>query len=165
MITLKTIRKFRCPFAVCVILSIAVVIGCDLLCDLGILSFSFPRPVQVTESSLHQDQHHASSHGNGHNHHQHSHGPAAYGHEAESEDEDCCDDLTKKFYSSLTSQSSGTSLIKIELFKVLSFISFESLDVVYTPLIIENIESWHLPNGPPGINGQLIRVLIRSFQI
>ena len=165
MITLKTIRKFKCPFAVCVILSIAVVIGCNLLCDLGILSFSFPKPAPVAISTQHQDHHDAASRGNDHNHHAHDHSPSAHDHDAESEDEDCCDDLTRKFYSSLASQSSGTSLIQIELFKALFVISLEKIGAGYTPLSVTRIESWHLPNGPPGINGQVLRILISSFQI
>jgi hypothetical protein len=141
------------------------VIGCDLLCDLGILSFSFPKPGQIAASIQQQDHHHAAKPDNDHSHHAHGHGQAAHGHGAESEDEDCCDDLTQRFYSSLTSQSSGASLIQIELFKVLFVIPLESIGAAYNPLAIESVESWHLPNGPPEINGQTIRVLIRSFLI
>lgn len=166
MIAFKTIRKFKCPFALCVILSIAAVIGCDLLCDLGILSLSFPKPGQVVASVQQQDHHHDAKPGNNHSHHPHSHGPAAHGHDAESEDEDCCDDLTQKFYSSLANQShSIKAFIQVELFKLIAAVSPEWISGAYAPCVVENTESWHLPNGPPEIKGQTIRILIRSFLI
>ncbi|HRJ29814.1 MAG TPA: hypothetical protein PLG85_08590 [Cyclobacteriaceae bacterium] len=152
--------------SVCVILSIVVVIACDHLCDLGILSFSFSKPALTAISTQYQEHRNAASHGNDHNHHAHDHSPSAHNHGDESENEDCCNDLTQKFYSSLANQSASTiEFVQVRLFKALFVIFLENNSTRYLPFSVANPEPWHPPDGHLVINGQVIRVLIGSFLI
>ncbi len=172
MISFSAIRKIKCPMALCVIVSFALVFGCDLLCDLGIISFSPTPPTVVTTTShnhSHESEqgHHGSSATAGHNQNSHSHTDDKHDHGNEAED--CCDDITQQFYSSLVSSSGATlgSLIHAEAFKLISTFtlpdifkgkSFKGLQVVST--------YDHHSNGPPdGKVGQRICILFCTFLI
>jgi hypothetical protein len=169
MISIKTIRKLRCPFAICVILSIALVLGCDFLCDLGIVSFQLPQPPLVSESSSHnherEDEHPSSGHQD--NHKSHDHGSAEHHHESPNE-EGCCDDFTRQFYSSLVS-TSGTqvSVVHSAFYRLISTLTFveriENNSITGT--LPSNSKFEHRPNGPPGYSGHNIRVLFCSYLI
>ncbi len=168
MISLKTIRKFRCPFALCVILSITLVLGCDLLCDLGVISFELPQPALISESAGHSHEHEEEHPSTGHhdNHKPHDHGYAEHHHESPNE-EGCCDDFTQQFYSSLVS-TSGTqvSVVHAEFYKLISTLTFsDRVEISLTGTLPFNSKFEHRPNGPPGTSGQLIRVFINSFLI
>lgn len=167
MIRFSAIRKFKCPLALCVIVSFALVFGCDLLCDLGIISFSSTTPTVVTTiSHNHENEqgHHESS-ATGHDHNSHSKGDKHHGSEAE----DCCDDITQQFYSSLVS-SSGTapaSLIHAEGFKVISALALTDIFKVEFFKGLQVVSTYdHRSNGPPGGKvGQHIIILFCTFLI
>ncbi len=166
MVQLKTIRKFKCPIAICGILAFAIVISCDLFCDLGLISFSFPQPAVISTGHDHEDHHAGHDQSRQHNHVGHDHDPMANHHDQSSDEEGCCDDLTQRFYSSLTnSPANSTTLVHAQLFKVLSALFFEHASVVLNAIDLSHTKFQHLPNGPPGISGQVLRVLISSFQI
>lgn len=166
MVRLKTIRKFKCPIAICGLLAFAIVIGCDIFCDLGLISFSIPQPAVISTSHDHDDHHTGSHHQGSQHNHGHDHDPIANHHDQSSGEEGCCDDFTQRFYSSLTSNSiNSLALIHAQSFKVLSSLEFEHAPVVLNAIDLSHTEFQHLPNGPPGINGQVLRVLINSFQI
>ena len=167
MVRLKTIRKFKCPIALCGIIVFAVVVGCDLFCDLGLISFSIPQ-LTVTSSGHSHGDHHDDSHRQGkqHNHGDHDHGVKADHNSQSSDEENCCDDLTQRFYASLTNNTTNnTSPVQVQLFKVLFTLLFEYAPIVINPIDLGHTKVQHLPNGPPGINGQVLRILINSFQI
>lgn len=164
MVQLKTIRKFKCPIAICGILALAIVISCNLFCDLGLISFS--RPAVSSTSHDHNDLHAGGHHQGSEHNHGHDHDAKANHHDQSSDKEGCCDDLTQRFYSSLTSSpTNNTTLVHVQLFKVLSMLFPEHSPVVFSAADLSHTEFYHLPNGPPGINGQVLRVLISSFQI
>jgi hypothetical protein len=168
MISLKTIRKFRCPFGICVILSIALVMGCDFLCDLGVISFQLPQPSLVSESAVHSHEH-----GEGHpstshqdNPTSHDHASAEHRHESPNE-KGCCDDYTQQFYSSLVS-TSGTqvNIVQAEFYKLISTLTFiDRFEISLTGTLPFNSKFDHRPNGPPGYTGHSIRILFCSFLI
>lgn len=156
MVRLKTIRKFKCPIALCGIMVFAIVVGCDLFCDLGLISFSLPQRVVISAGHSHDDNHNGD----------HDHGAKADHNSQSTDEENCCDDLTQRLYASLTNNTtSNTTPVYVQLFKVLSTLLFEYAPVVLNPINLSHTKFQHLPNGPPGINGQVLRVLIRSFQI
>ncbi len=168
MINIKKARKFSCPFAICIILSFALVLGCDFLCDLGIVSFQAPQPSLVAESSVHShqhgDEHPTSTHRD--NHKAPDLGSAEHHHESSNE-EGCCNDLTQQFYSSLVN-TAGTQvgLIQLEVYKLISILTFVDLNQISLKrnlLVLSKFE--HPPNGPPGITGHGIRVLFCSILI
>ena len=168
MTQLKTIRKFKCSITVCVVLSFALVMGCDLFCDLGLISFSFPRTVAVSVSHNHEEGRHDSGHRHDkqHSHSAHDHNSTADNQAESSEEEGCCDDLTQRFYSSLTSNTAiNTALVPVQAFNVLAALSHEHVPAVLLPINFVNTKFEHLPNGPPGTSGQVIRVFISSFLI
>lgn len=170
MISLKTIRKFRCPFVICIVLSIALVFGCDFLCDLGVVSFSVPHPSPVAVSSGHSHEDMDDEHSS--NHHDskkdaHDHGDAEHSHES-TDEEGCCDDLTQQFYSSLvsTSGAQNTFLVHSGVHKLINILAFGDLiEFGVKGNIPLRSKFEHKPNGPPGIVGQNIRVLYCSFLI
>ena len=164
MIRLETIRKFRSPFGICIAFSVLAVIGCDLFCNLGLISFSFPRPQTVVVLSSH-------THGDGDHHHgregHHSRDQHASSNHKSSEDKGCCNDRTQQFYSSLVNATNAQiSFVHAEVFKLIS-------TLIQCDLIEHNLLSTlsfsskfaHKPNGPPGITGHVIRVLFCSFII
>ena len=167
MVRLKTIRKFKCAIAIWGILAFVIVIGCDLFCDLGLISFSFPQPVVISADHNHEDHHSdGHHHGNQHNHGGHDQDPVTNHHDQSSDEEDCCDDLTQRFYASLRSNpTNNTALAHVQLFKVLSSLFFEDVPAFFIAINLVHTEFQHLPHGPPGISGQVIRVLISSFLI
>jgi hypothetical protein len=170
MTGLQTMRKFRCPFGICVILSIALVFGCDLLCDLGLVSISAPHPSPITVSSGHSHEDMDDDHSS--NHHDskkdsHDHGDAEHSHES-TDEEGCCDDLTQQFYSSLvsTSGTQNTFLVHSEVHKLISILAVSDLiESSVEGNIPLRSKFEHKPNGPPGSTGQNIRVLYCSFLI
>jgi hypothetical protein len=167
MIGLKTIRRFRCPFAACVILSIALVLGCDFLCDLGVVSFQLPRPSLVSESTghHHKDQNHSSSHHHGSkdSHPSHDHGTAKHHHESTNEDEGCCDGLTRQFYSSLVSTTGAlVSIVHKEAYKLISTLMFVDMNEIS---LTGNLPFTFIFEHPPEHAGRAMRVLFCSFLI
>lgn len=166
MIGLRTVRKFRCPIAVCVILSIASVFGCDFLCDLGVVSFQLPQPSIISEASGHSHQHEGDHHSSGPRHNQQSQESVNHHHESTNE-ESCCDDLTQRFYSSLV-DAAGAHVIIIHaaVYKLINTFTYVDLNEINTDgKLTFNSKFEHPPNGPPGTSGQAIRVFINSFLI
>ncbi len=168
MISLKTIRKFRCPFAICITLSIALVLGCDLLCDLGLISFQLPQPSLVSESTIHSHDHEDEHHSSGNRDNQQSYDQESVKHHHESTNEEgCCGDLTQRFYSSLIN-AAGTqvSLVHAAVYKLITTITFVDLNESYLKeYLLFTSKFDHRPNGPPGYTGHRIRVLFCSFLI
>lgn len=172
MIRFSAIRKFKCPLALCVIVSFALVFGCDLLCDLGIISFSANTPTVVTTTSHnHSNQnvpgHHGGSATAGHDHNSHSHTGDKHDHGNEAED--CCDDITQQFYSSLVSSSGASlgSLIQAEAFKLISTFTLHDIFKVESFKGLQVVSTYdHHSNGPPGGKvGQRICILFCTFLI
>jgi hypothetical protein len=171
VIEFKTIREFRCPFGIGVILAIALVLGCDLLCDLGVVSFSPPQPSHHAADTghSHKEGHHSSDH---HDSKAHSHPPhdldtAKHDHDSTNKDGGCCDDLTQQFYSSLVSTASGqVSIVHAEAYKLISTLMFVDVSKISLTgnLPFTSIFE-HPPNGPPPQTGRTIRVLFCSFLI
>lgn len=160
MITLGTIREFKRSIALIGVLSFATVYGCDLFCDLGIISFSFTQH-PLSEQHDHGD-HHAAKHGHGHAIAEDQ--PATP--QDESSESGCCDDLTNRFYSSLANQTGDhVATVSPHVFKVI--LTLNRHDEVFTQdfssLIVTRFD--HPPNGPPAIPGRYLRVLINSFLI
>lgn len=169
MIRFSTIRKMKCPLALGVIISFALVFACDLLCDMGHISFAPTIPTVLSANSHNHHRHeneqdpHGSSTTAGHDHNSHSHEGDKRKRGA------CCNDITQQFYSSLVSSSGASlgSLIHAEAFKVINaFIlpdilrvgSFKGLQVISTYA--------HYSNGPPGGKvGQHIIILFCTFLI
>jgi len=169
MIRFSAIRKFKCPLALCVIVSFALVFGCDLLCDLGIISFSSTTPTVVTTiSQNHENEqgHHESS-ATGHDHNSHSHSGDKHDHGNEAED--CCDDITQQFYSSLVSSSGASlgSLIHAEAFKLISTFTLTGIFKVESFKGLQVVSKFdHSSNGPPGGKvGPRICILFCTFLI
>ncbi|QLH32215.1 MAG: hypothetical protein HWD62_07040 [Cyclobacteriaceae bacterium] len=169
MIRFSAIRKFKCPLALCVIVSFALVFGCDLLCDLGIISFSSTTPTVVTTiSHNHENEqgHHESS-ATGHDHNSHSHSGDKHDHGNEAED--CCDDITQQFYSSLVSSSGASlgSLIHAEAFKLISTFTLTGIFKVESFKGLQVVSTYdHHSNGPPGGRiRQRICILFCTFLI
>lgn len=172
MIHFSAIRKIKCPLALCVIVSFALVFGCDLLCGLGIISFSSPAPAVVTTTSHnHSHENEQGHHGGlvtaGHDHNSHSHTGDKHSHDKEAKD--CCDDITQQFYSSLVSSSGASlgSLIHAEAFKLLSTFTFPDILRVesFKGLQVVSTYDYH-SNGPPGGKvGQRICILFCTFLI
>ena len=162
---MEAIRKLKCPLAICLILSFGIVIGCDVFCDFGLISFSFPQNV-VSTGHNHED-HHSGGHDHDiqHGHGGHDHGPMAEHHDQTPSGKDCCDDITNRFYSSLANTTIYVGELHVQLFKVLSILYFGHLNLVSISFHLSETQFRYLPNGPPGLNGQLLRVLISSFQI
>lgn len=172
MIRFSAIRKFKCPLALCVIVSFALVFGCDLLCDLGIISFSPNTPTVVTTTSHnHSNQnvpgHHGGSATAGHDHNSHSHTGDKHDHGNEAED--CCDDITQQFYSSLVSSSGASlgSLIHAEAFKLIGTFTLPDIFKVESFKGLHVVSTYdHHSNGPPGGKvGQRICILFCTFLI
>lgn len=172
MIPFSAIRKIKCPVALCVIVSFALVFGCDLLCDLGIISFSSATPAVATTTSHdhryeNEPGHQGSSAPAGHDHNSHSHTGDKNDHGNEAEN--CCDDITRQFYSSLVS-SSGASvglLIHAEAFKLISTFTLPDIFKVesFKGLQVVSTCDPH-SNGPPeGKVGQRISILFCTFLI
>lgn len=164
MVQLKTIRKFKCAISICGIFAFAIVFGCDLFCDLGLISFS---PPGVIFAAHNHEDHSSNDHQGGKQqpgNHQHS---VVGNHLDQSSDEEgCCDDLTQRFYFSLsTTGLSYVALVHVQLLMVLSSLFFNLAPVVFTTINLRHTEFQHLPNGPPGMNGNMLRVLISSFLI
>jgi len=162
MIKLKTIRKGKIAITMVAILSLVTVLGCDFFCDIGLVSFSFAD----AHSNTH-DGHEAHSSGH-HPDRQHHHAAIEQSehHPDESSQEDCCDDLTKRFYSSLSNQApNGVFITPVQIFKIiLTLQQPEGINRFNSSnLFISKFD--HPPNGPPNINGRFVRVLINSFLI
>lgn len=178
MVTLKTIRQFKCPIALFGTMIFSIVVGCSVLCDLALIPFS--SSPSFFSASHHQDAHsahnashqgkHQDDHG-GHDHNSHGHGD--HGHAATNDHNDqssneggCCEDLTQRFYSSLTESPTGTMQMNhVQAFNVLATLFLERAPVALKPVEPIHIEFQHLANGPPGSNGQRLRILFSSFQI
>lgn len=156
----------------------AIVVGCGVLCDLALIPFSSSQSVvqasrqhdaHSAHNASHQGKHHAD-HGD-HDHKNHDHGD--HGHAATNDHNDqssnergCCEDLTQRFYSSLTESPTATIQINhVQAFKVLATLFLERASVALKPVDPIHIEFRHLANGPPGRNGQHLRILFSSFQI
>ncbi len=172
MIRFSAIRKIKCPLALCVIASFALVFGCDLLCDLGIISFSSSTPTVVTYAShnhSHENEqgYHGSSASAGHDHNSHSHTGDKHDHGNKAED--CCDDITQQFYSSLVSSSGASlgSLIHAEAFKLISACTLSGIFKVESFKGLQVVSTYdHHSNGPPGGKvGQHIIILFCTFLI
>lgn len=172
MIRFSAIRKFKCPLALCVIVSIALVFGCDLLCDLGIISFSAATPTVVTTTSHnhgHENEqgHHGSSATAGHNQNPHTHTDDKHDHGNEAED--CCDDITQQFYSSLVSSSGASlgSLIQAEAFKLISAFTLPGIFKVESFKGLQVVSTYdHHSNAPPDRKvGHRICILFCTFLI
>ena len=168
MISLKTIRKFRCPFGICIILSIVLVFTCDFLCDLGVISFQSSESLPISETVDHHHEHGDKHSSAGHHDHHKSDEHKSAEHHHESPDKGgCCDDYTRQFYSSLVS-TSGTyvSVVHSEFYKLISTLTFVDLiNITLHGTLPCNSKFEHRPNGPPGISGRIIRVFINSFLI
>lgn len=169
MIRIKTIRKLRCHTAICGILSLAIVLGCDLFCDLGLISFSFPKPTVVSVSHSHEEGDHSSGHHDDLelSHHDHDNSANA-DHSKSSDEEGCCDDLTQRFYSSLIKTSANNPvLVSLGVSRFLSplFLGNVIENSTLAPFNLIDSKFQHLPNSPPGISGQARRVFISSFLI
>jgi len=169
MIRFSAIRKIKCPLAICVIVSFALVFGCDLLCDLGIISFSATTPTVVTTTSHNHENaqgHHGSS-ATGHDHNSLSHTGDKHDHSNEAED--CCDDITQQFYSSLVSSSGASlgSLIHAEAFKLIGTFTLPDIFRVESFKGLHVVSTYdHHSNGPPGGKvGQHIIILFCTFLI
>lgn len=178
MAALKTIRKFKCPIALCGIMAFVIVVGCSVLCDLGLIPFASAQSAVVSASHQHDDHAHndgghqgkQDDHGNhdhnSHDHGNHHHDGASDHHDQSPEDKDCCGDLTQRFYTSLTEGPTGAvKIAHVQLSKVLATLFLEQAPVVIKPVNLSHVEFHHLANGPPGRNGQVLRILFRSFQI
>ncbi|MBL7857238.1 MAG: hypothetical protein JNM57_06080 [Cyclobacteriaceae bacterium] len=171
MISFSAIRKIKCPLALCVIVSFALVFGCDLLCDLGIISFAPATPTVVAANSHNHNHSHENEQGNhgssatGHDHNLHNHAGDRHGNEAE----DCCDDITQQFYSSLVSSSGGSfgSLIHAEAFKVICTFTLPNILKIESFKRLQVVSTYdHNSNGPPGGKvGQHIIILFCTFLI
>lgn len=169
MIRFSAIRKFKCPLALCVIVSIALVVGCDLLCDLGIISFSSSTSTVVTTTSHNHEneQGHNKSSATGHDHNSHNHTGDKHDHGNAAED--CCDDFTQQFYSSLVSSSGASlgSLIHAEAFKLISAFTPSGIFKVEFFKGLQVVSTYdHHSNGPPGGRiRQRICILFCTFLI
>ncbi|CAN5430873.1 hypothetical protein BH09BAC3_BH09BAC3_06980 [soil metagenome] len=169
MTRLKIIRKFRCHTAICGILSLAIVLGCDLFCDLGLISFSFPKPATVSAAHSHAEDDHSSGHHDDvePNHHDHDNSANA-DHSKSTDEEGCCDDLTQRFYTSLIKTSANNPvLVSQGVTRLLSplFLGNVMETSTLAPFNLVNAKFEHLPNSPPCISGQVKRVFISSFLI
>lgn len=166
MISLKAIRRFKCPFAICIVVAIASVVSCDLLCSLGLISFAKQSPITI--STGHSHEHINDHHSSGKKSHQHSHDHEVVEHRHDSQnEEECCDDLTQRFYSSLiNSTGSQLNLIHDEFHKLISTLTFFDLNEINPSVNLASTSKFdHKPNGPPGYSGFSIRVLFCSFLI
>lgn len=170
--SLSGIRKIKCPLAICVIVSFATVFGCDLLCALGVVSFSSSIPAAVSTAS------HSHSHEGDHDHHgkataasqdQNSHGHRSDKHNHDNEAENCCDNITQQFYSSLVTNSRGSlgSLIHAEAYRLIYTLTLLEVSKVESSKGLQVASSFdHYSNGPPGRKaGQHICILLSTFQI
>lgn len=164
MISLKTLRKSGCPFAICIVMSIAAVISCNFLCNVGLISFSRQSPIEASTGHGHEQSqgHHTLGHQNAHSHHE-----AAEHHHESPNEEGCCDDLTQRFYSSLVNAADvQVRLIHAEVYKLIGTITFMDLNEIHVKrylLLASKFE--HRPNGPPEYSGHRIRVLFCSLLI
>lgn len=159
MTQLETIRNHKKPIAIIYILSLTIVFGCNLLCDLDVISFSF---TQHAEQSDHGDHHATGQH---HDQPMVEHESTVHQHD-ESSEENCCDDLTKRFYSSLTNQTANTLVVvPVQMFKIILTLSKTGRinNFNHENLIVSKF--YHLPHGPPDLKGRFVRVLINSFLI
>lgn len=162
MTTLKTIRKFRCPFGICIVLSILIVLSCDFFCRVGIISFSeFRSRVEV------------APHHHGDNHDSHHHGKQTAGHihkhkskNPESSSKGCCDDRTQQFYSSLGNPSiAHTDLVRVNDFhQIFVFTQNIIVNSYFQKRLLFSSKYDHQPTGPP-VSGNIIRVFVSSFLI
>lgn len=166
MTNISTIRKIKCPLALCVIVSFVLVYGCDILCDLGVISFSLPNATVVsTTSPQHATSHDHSGSGN-HDHKTHDHS-TKHDHDAQQGSDECCDDLTQQFYSSLVNSPGNATLLLAEGFKLICIVTLPDISNLgaFKDLIVDF--SYDNPsNGPPGlIQGQHLRILFCTFLI
>jgi hypothetical protein len=151
--------------------SFALVFGCDLLCDLGVVSFSRPAPAIVSNSPSHNhnhengSDHHGSSAASGNDHHSQSH---KHGNDSNTADE-CCDDLTRQFYSTLVSSSGAStgSLIHASAFRLISALSLPDVFKVesFNSLRVASAYDHH-SNAPPGGKvGRGLCIILSTFLI
>ena len=170
MMSFKTIRKFRCLLAIGVTLSISLIFGCGLLCDLGIISFPAPQPSVISESSEHShqrgDEHHSSGHQDDGKDEPHKHGSTEYHHDSPKE-EGCCSDLTQQFYSTLVSSASAPiKVIHAEVYKLVSILTFGNLIEIKPKRDLSfRSKCEYRPHGPPGYTRNSTRVLFCSLLI
>lgn len=164
MISLKTLRKSGCPFAICIVASIAAVISCNFLCNVGLISFSRQSPIEVITGHGHEHSHghHTSGHQDTNSHHQ-----AAEHHHESPNEEGCCDDLTQRFYSSLINATDAqVSLIHAEVYKLIGTITFIDLNEINLKgYLLFTSKFEYRPNGPPGYADHRIHILVCSFLI
>lgn len=173
MISLKTIRKFRCFLAGIVILSIASVLGCDFLCDVGLISFqtvsSSNEPKSVAHS--HSDKKHSNHHhqNKAESHPSHDHGAGKHDHNATDKDGGCCDDLAQAFYSTLANAPSTLNGLDHSLsFRLIKIVTLPGLltENLFNGLIVSSPNNNHA-NGPPELlhTGHYLRILLCTFLI
>lgn len=171
MIRFSAIRKVKCPVALSVMVSFALVFGCDFLCDLEIISFSNNTLTVVTTVS----RHHSHENEQGHHenpatsaHHHNSHNHTGDKHDHDNKGDECCDDITQQFYSSLVSFSGASkgSLIHAEAFKVISAFALPDIFKLksFKGLQVASPCHYHA-NGPPGKGKQYIYILFCIFLI
>lgn len=173
MISLKTIRKFRCSLAGIVILSMVSVLSCDFLCDVGLISFQTVRPSRISKSTAHShsDKKHTNHHhqNKAESHPSHDHGTGKHDHNATDKDGGCCDDLTRAFYSTLANAPSTLNSLGHSL--ELRLIKIFMLPCVLNENLLDNLTRFspnnNHANGPPGLlhTGQYLRILLCTFLI
>lgn len=173
MISLKTIRKFRCSLAGIVILFIASVLSCDFLCDVGLISFqgasSSHEPKSVAHS--HSDKKHANHHhqNEADDHSSHKHDTEKHNHNTTDKDGGCCDDLTQAFYSTLANTPSTLNSLDHSLSpRLIKIVTLPGLlnENLFNGLIVSSPNNNHA-NGPPGLlhTGHYLRILLCTFLI
>lgn len=94
---------------------------------------------------------------------EHESSPHQHGGSSES---GCCDDLTSRFYLSLTNQvASNVAAVPVQMFKVILTLTKVDKIIIsdYLNLIVSKFD--HPPNGPPATTGRFVRILIDSFLI
>lgn len=173
MISLKTIRKFRCSLAGIVIVSIALVLGCDFLCDVGLISFQAVsssrelKPVTHSHSGKRHANHHHQNEADDHSSHKHD--TDKHDHNTTDKDGGCCDDLTQAFYSTLANAPSTLNSLDHSLsFRLIKIVTLPGLltENLFNGLIISAPNSNHA-NGPPELlhTGHYLRILLCTFLI
>ena len=173
MISLKTIRKFRCSLAGIVILSIASVLGCDFLCDVGLISFQAVssshelKSVTHTHSGKEHSSHHHPNEADDHSSHNHDTGK--HNHSTTDKDGGCCDDLTQAFYSTLANAPSTLNSLDHSLSpRLIKIVTLPYLLTgnLFNGLIVSSPNNNHA-NGPPELlhTGHYLRILLCTFLI
>lgn len=163
----STIRKIKCPLGLCVILSFVLIYGCDILCDLGVISFNLPEAAVVSTSSHHHEVGDDHSRIGNHGHKTLDDG-VKHDHNPKQSKDGCCDDLTQRFYSTLVNAPSNAigALLHAEALKFIGvFVLIESNQPYTACHFLASRSFDHKPKGPPGYITRYYQIFLCTYII